>query len=165
MQNRFKLFARPNCDAGQRVPCATIGTVFGDFKIKKAKLRGVESNGMLCSERELGLSEDHEGLMILPGDAPLGKPMAELVETDVVIDWETTPNRPDWLSHIGIAREIAAQTGGKLTHPETPIDVDESKSVEDFASVEVRDSELCPRYIARVFTGQGHRRPTGWSSV
>ncbi|NLG14688.1 MAG: phenylalanine--tRNA ligase subunit beta [Lentisphaerae bacterium] len=143
----------PNCDAGQRVPCATIGTVFGDFKIKKAKLRGVESNGMLCSERELGLSEDHEGLMILPGDAPLGKPMAELVETDVVIDWETTPNRPDWLSHIGIAREIAAQTGGKLTHPETPIDVDESKSVEDFASVEVRDSELCPRYIARVFTG------------
>lgn len=143
----------PNCDAGKRVPCATLGTDFGEFKIKKAKLRGVESNGMLCSARELGLSDDHSGLLILPDDAPLGAPLTDLYQSDSVIDWEVTPNRPDWLSHIGIAREAAAQTGGELRHPATPITIDENAKIEDFASVEVREPDLCPRYIARVFTG------------
>ena len=73
----------PNCDAGKRVPCATLGTDFGEFKIKKAKLRGVESNGMLCSARELGLSDDHSGLLILPDDAPLGAPLTDLYQSDM----------------------------------------------------------------------------------
>ncbi|MFA5205188.1 MAG: phenylalanine--tRNA ligase subunit beta [Lentisphaeria bacterium] len=142
----------PNCDAGKRVPLATIGTVFPDFKIKKAKLRGVESNGMMCSARELGLSEDHDGLLILPADTPLGKPLTDLFTCDTVIDWEVTPNRPDWLSHLGIAREIAALTGGQqlLRRPAVELKPVPGTRVTDVAAVEVREPELCPRYTARV---------------
>ena len=141
----------PNCDAGKIVPLATLGTEFGDFKIKKSKLRGVESYGMMCSAKELGLSEDHSGLMILPDETPLGVSLKSLVKTDTVIDWEVTPNRPDWLSHFGIAREIHAVSGADLCLPEMPITVDETKDIHDAVSVEVLDSELCPRYMARVF--------------
>lgn len=142
----------PNCDAGKIVPMATLGTDFGGgFHIKKAKLRGVESNGMLCSAKELGLSDDHSGLMILPDDTPLGVPLTSIVQTDSVIDWEVTPNRPDWLSHIGIAREISAVSGNKMTLPEMPVNVLEDKDIHSVASVDVQDTELCPRYIARVF--------------
>lgn len=141
----------PNCDAGQKVPLAAIGTQFADFQIKKAKIRGVESNGMLCSARELGLSDDHAGLMILPPDTPLGIPLTEIVEQDAVIDWEVTPNRPDWLSHIGIAREIAAIAQLPLRLPEPTIRTLPGSSIHDCATVSVQDSELCPRYIARVF--------------
>lgn len=142
----------PNCDAGKKAPCATIGTDFGDFKIKKAKLRGVESNGMLCSSRELGLSEEHDGILILDDDAVVGTPFGELVTGDTVIDWEVTPNRPDWNSHVGIAREIVAQTRGTLTLPKADIVINHDLKVEDMASVEVTAPDLCPRYIARVFT-------------
>ena len=142
----------PNCDAGKTVPLARLGTDFGGgFKIKRAKLRGVESCGMMCSAKELGLSEDHSGLMILPEDTPLGVPMTQIVSTDTVIDWEVTPNRPDWLSHIGIAREISAISGNALRLPEMPVREDATKSIESVASVEVRDPDLCPRYMARVF--------------
>ena len=142
----------PNCDAGAIVPLATIGADFGGgFLIKKAKLRGVESNGMLCSARELGLSEDHSGLMILPGTTPLGVPLTEIIQADSVIDWEVTPNRPDWLSHIGIAREIAAVADSTLRLPDADIAVKSGTAVADFALVKVLDCDLCPRYIARVF--------------
>ncbi len=143
----------PNCDAGRRVPLATIGTAFADFKIKKAKLRGVESNGMMCSARELSLSEDHGGLLILPPETPLGQPVKELIQTDAVIDWEVTPNRPDWTSHIGIAREIAAvigagQAGVRL--PAAELKTVAGVPVASAAAVEVVAPDLCPRYIARV---------------
>ncbi len=142
----------PNCDAGNRVPLATIGTDFGDgFVIKKSKLRGVESCGMMCSARELGLSEEHEGLLILPKDTPLGKSVRELFDCDTVIDWEVTPNRPDWLSHIGIAREITAISGQPLKYPEGKINIAPGSKVEDHASVRIDAPEFCPRYIARVF--------------
>ena len=105
----------PNCDAGRTIPLATIGTVFDDagkpFEIKKAKLRGVESFGMMCSAKELALSEDHGGLLILPEGTPLGKPVSELFRPDTVYTVEITPNRPDWLSHWGVARDIVALTG------------------------------------------------------
>lgn len=143
----------PNCDAGKRVPLATLGTSFGDFTIKKAKLRGVESNGMLCSARELGLSDDHSGLLHLPADAPLGRPLTELIPCDTVIDWEVTPNRPDWTSHLGIAREIAAVTGAGQEGVRTPaaeLKTAAGAKVEAAASVEVRAPDLCPRYVARV---------------
>ncbi len=144
----------PNCDAGKRVPLATIGAKFGDdFTIKKAKLRGVESNGMMCSAKELQMSEASDGLLILPADAPLGAPLASIVSTDAVIDWEVTPNRPDWLSHIGIAREIAAVTGAGsagLRPPRAELTPAAGAKVTAAASVEVRDAELCPRYTARV---------------
>ncbi|NLF93347.1 MAG: phenylalanine--tRNA ligase subunit beta [Oligosphaeraceae bacterium] len=144
----------PNCDAGQRVPLAGVGTDFGDgFVIKKAKLRGVESQGMLCSAKELGLSDEHLGLLILPPDAPLGTPLSDLYPTDVVIDWEVTPNRPDWLSHLGIAREIAALTGGELRLPESELCVTLDCNADQAAKVTLQAPDLCPRYIARVFRG------------
>lgn len=145
----------PNCDAGKKVPLATVGTVLGnDFKVKKAKLRGVESYGMLCSANELGVSDNQSGLMELPGDTLPGTPVQQLVEEDTVIDWEITPNRTDWLSHIGIAREIAAVADKRSTFrlPEISDKVLEKNESgeEPPASVEVEAPDLCPRYVARV---------------
>src|SRR6201987_2977389 len=98
-----------NFGAGDKVPLALPGAVLpGGIKIKASKLRGVESEGMLCSARELTLAEDADGLLILPGDAPIGTPLSELLPPDTVIEVEVTPNRPDLLSHYGIARELAA---------------------------------------------------------
>lgn len=143
----------PNCDTGKRVPLATIGTELGaGFKIGKAKLRGVESHGMLCSARELGLPGGHEGLLELPVDTPLGKPLADLYEADAVIDWEITPNRPDWASHFGIAREIAAVADrcDSLRLPAVRLDEPGGMDVSELAAVDVMDTDLCPRYTARV---------------
>ncbi|MCH2174900.1 MAG: phenylalanine--tRNA ligase subunit beta [Lentisphaeria bacterium] len=138
----------PNCDAGSKVALATIGTDFGDFKIKKGKIRGEVSFGMMCSESELGFAEESDGILILPEDAPIGTPLKEYLKGDVVVDWEVTPNRPDWLSHLGIAREIQAMTGRQYCKPEVPLYTGSSLP-EDVVKVTVKDSELCPRYIAR----------------
>lgn len=101
-----------NYKVGDKVPLAQPGAVLpGDFTIKVGKLRGVESQGMMCSAKELGLSEDAEGLLILPADAQVGAPLSELYPADTVLDLEITPNRPDLLSHFGLAREISALTG------------------------------------------------------
>lgn len=142
----------PNCDAGCRVPLAPIGTDFGGgFVIKKSKLRGVDSCGMMCSAKELGLSEEHSGLLILPPDTPLGKSVRELFQCDTVIDWEVTPNRPDWLSHVGIAREICALTGNALRLPENHIRIRPGSNAADHAAIRIDAPEFCPRYIGRVF--------------
>jgi phenylalanyl-tRNA synthetase beta chain len=143
----------PNCDAGNKVPVATVGTVMGEnFKIKKAKLRGVASFGMLCSRDELGLGGEHTGLFELPADAPVGTPLGDYLESDAVIDWEVTPNRPDWLSHLGIAREMAAvcDCRDSFKFPEVTLTPVAGTDVADLASVEVQAPELCPRYTARV---------------
>ena len=99
----------PNIAAGIKVPVATIGAVLpGDFKIKKSKLRGVTSMGMCCSKRELGMGTDHEGIWVLPEDAQIGQPIVDFMGlTDTVLDLEITPNRPDSLSVVGFAREVA----------------------------------------------------------
>ena len=103
----------PNAAAGMKVPCATVGAVLpGDFVIKAAKLRGVESFGMLCSARELGLSEDSDGLLALEEDAPVGMDIREwLALDDACFVIKLTPNRADCLSRTGVAREVAALTG------------------------------------------------------
>lgn len=143
----------PNCDAGQKVALATIGTVFADkesgedFVIKKAKLRGVESSGMLCSEKELGLSGEGAGIMILSSSALPGTAFSEYIKCDTVFDLEITPNRPDLLSHIGIAREIAALAGTKVKYPVSEIKSDKKISAD---TVDIRDGALCPRYTARI---------------
>lgn len=142
-----------NCDVGNKVPVATIGTVFDDdFTIKKTKLRGVKSHGMMCSARELGIGEGHEGLMELPADTAVGMPVADLFQGDTVIDWEITPNRADWASHLGIAREIAAvaDCANDLRLPEVDLRPAGSEEIADLASVDVRDRDLCPRYVARM---------------
>lgn len=149
-----------NFNEGDHIVVAMIGAVLpGDFKIKKSKLRGVASCGMNCSARELGLSNDHEGIMILPEDAPVGMPLAQYLDkNEVVLDLEITPNRPDCLSVRGLAREFAAMNGRDWTDP---IADDFAKlivsktetTVEDEVDVTVEDSTRCPRYTAAVIKG------------
>ena len=141
----------PNCDAGCIVPLARIGTVFttpeGEFKIKRSKLRGVESFGMMCSEEELGISDNNDGLMILPADTVLGTSIESLYPGDTRLELEITPNRPDCLSIWGVARDVSCQLQCEARLPE--ISVPEcSVSIPDLVTVE--DKELCPRYIGRV---------------
>ena len=148
----------PNCDAGNIVPLATIGTTFKDpdggkdFTIGKGKLRGVESFGMMCSARELGLSNEHDGLMILPPDTPLGQSVADMFKGDTVYSLELTQNRPDWLSHWGVARDVYALQGGELRFPTA--DLPAANVTEDFSRlVTVEAADLCPKYTARVIRG------------
>src|SRR5256714_8525767 len=107
-----------NYKVGDKVPLALPGAVLaGDLKIKPSKLRGVESQGMLCSPSELGLSADSDGLLILSPEAKIGDPIASLFPEDTVLDVEITPNRGDLLSHFGLARDIAAIVGQPLRLP------------------------------------------------
>ena len=108
-----------NYKVGDKVPLALPGvTLPNGLTIKEAKLRGVESQGMMCSAKELGIAEDAEGLLILPAETPVGSKLSEaLGGADTVFDIEVTPNRPDWLSVIGIAREVSALTGNPLKVP------------------------------------------------
>ncbi len=148
----------PNCDAGNRVPVALPGAVMpGDFKIKASKIRGVDSAGMMCSSRELGLGDDHGGLLLLDGALPLGTPIHDALGAgDVVFDLEITPNRPDCLSHLGLARELAAWFRLPLQYPElvTPPPAAHAPAVPQlFESVSVVAEEDCPFYTAHVIAG------------
>ncbi|MBT4992906.1 MAG: phenylalanine--tRNA ligase subunit beta, partial [Candidatus Marinimicrobia bacterium] len=141
----------PNIAAGQNVPVATIGTTFPDgMKIKKAKLRGVVSNGMVCSERELDLSQDHAGIMVLDKDAELGMDMkAYLSGNDVSIELDLTPDRSDALGHIGVARDLGALLDIQMRKP--VVEVNESSTpTSSLLSIELADPQACPRYAARI---------------
>ncbi len=140
-----------NFAAGDKVPLAAAGTSLPDGrKIERISIGGTESEGMLCAEDELGLSEDHSGLMLLPRETPAGTPLAEITgPPEPVLNIEVTPNRGDCLSMIGIAREIAALYGSKLKLPETGFH-ETARPVGETASVQVEDPEACPRYTARV---------------
>ncbi len=153
----------PNIAAGIKVPVAKVGAVLpsedGGFKIKKSKLRGVVSCGMCCSKRELGRGTDHDGIWVLPEDAPVGVAMSEyLDEGDTVLDLEITPNRPDCLSVTGLARELGAMY---LTDVSDPLPeaaarleqlVDGVPASED-VTVTIADEDRCVRYNARVVEG------------
>jgi phenylalanyl-tRNA synthetase beta chain len=142
----------PNVAAGQKVPVALPGTVLGkDFKIKKAKVRGMHSDGMICAEDELGISDDHSGIMVLPAELKAGQPFHSYYKAQTVLELDLTPNRPDCFSHFGVAREIAAITGAKIQFPQIVLPAGE-KPVTDFASVAIADPDGCPRYTARVIT-------------
>ncbi len=140
-----------NFNAGDKVPVALVGaTLPNGMAIKKAKLRGVESRGMNCSARELGMGEDHEGLMILPADAPVGMGFAEYQGlSDTILELEITPNRPDCLSVVGVAREIGAVLGTESSVPASTPQERGAPAV-DTATVSIDDAELCPRYTARL---------------
>lgn len=143
-----------NFQAGDTVALAQIGAVLpGDFRIKRSKIRGAESFGMLCSEKELGLADESEGIMILPSGLPLGVPAFEALGLkDVIFEIGLTPNRADCLSVIGIAREIAAMLGLKVKYPSCDV-VEYGPAIDAVARISVRDTDLCPRYMARYLTG------------
>jgi phenylalanyl-tRNA synthetase beta chain len=143
-----------NFKAGDMVALAQVGAVLpGDFRIKKSKIRGEESCGMLCSERELGLSAESDGIMILDPQSPIGVPLFEsLGLKDAIFEIGLTPNRADCLSVIGIAREIGAKLGTKVRYPGHGVP-EEGPPVELSASVQVEDSAGCPRYTARFVSG------------
>ncbi|MBN2939077.1 MAG: phenylalanine--tRNA ligase subunit beta, partial [Collinsella sp.] len=141
-----------NFEAGDHIVTAMIGAELpGDVKIKKSKLRGVASFGMNCSARELGIGGDHAGIMILPEDAPIGMPFGEYYgSSDTVLDCEITPNRPDCLSMIGMARETGA-IFDRDYHVELPaIKSETGRATADELSVEIADEGLCDRYVARI---------------
>ena len=149
----------PNAAAGMRVPCALEGAVLpGGQPIRRATMRGVESQGMLCSARELGLSDDASGLLALSADAPLGRDLREaLALDDALITIKLTPNRPDCLSLTGVAREVAAITGAPLSLPNVvmvPVTGATTRNVR------IEDAQACPRFAARVIDGIDARAPT-----
>jgi phenylalanyl-tRNA synthetase beta chain len=152
-----------NYKVGDKVPLALPGVVLPNgMTIEEAKLRGIESQGMMCSAEELGLPKGEEGLLILPADTPVGISLSEAFGgTDTVFDIEVTPNRPDWLSLIGIAREICALTGRPLKLPEFSVH-ESGEPVERLTSVTVDAPDLCPRYTARLVRGVKIGPSPGW---
>ncbi|HCX73201.1 MAG TPA: phenylalanine--tRNA ligase subunit beta, partial [Candidatus Cloacimonas sp.] len=143
----------PNCKSGQKVVLAPVGSKIGDLEIKKVKLRGEESYGMLCSEKELGISDNHEGIMVLPDNSEVGKDLAtQLGLNDVRYEAEITPNRPDLLGMIGIARDLSALLNRKLQLPVAEISEDKTP-IETLLSLENTEPKLCQRYLARVIKG------------
>ncbi|HOP17530.1 MAG TPA: phenylalanine--tRNA ligase subunit beta [Gammaproteobacteria bacterium] len=141
-----------NVAAGMKVAVATVGAVLpGDFRIKRAKLRGVESLGMICSASELGLAESSDGILPLPADAPVGRDFRDYLNLDDhCIDVDLTPDRADCLSVAGIAREVGVLNRVPLTAPEIPAVV---PSIDDQFSVSVHAPAACPRYLCRIVRG------------
>ena len=154
----------PNHKAGDKVALAQIGArLTPEFVIKKGKIRGLESNGMLCSEEELGIGHDASGIIILPEDTPLGVPMKEYLGlNDIVFELEITPNRPDCLSHIGIAREVAALYNKELKYPKTEINKETVEKTVDNISVEIKDNDLSKRYVARIIKNVQVKESPKW---
>ncbi len=149
----------PNCRQGLKVAVATVGAVLpGDFKIKAAKLRGEPSEGMLCSFSELGISDDHNGIIELPLDAPIGTDIREYLKLDDnTIEISVTPNRADCLGIIGVARDVAVLNQTELNAPEiAPVEA----TISDVLPIQVDAADACPRYLGRVVKGINVKAPT-----
>ncbi|MBP6018136.1 MAG: phenylalanine--tRNA ligase subunit beta [Burkholderiaceae bacterium] len=149
----------PNAAAGIKVPLARVGAVLpGGMQIGTAKMRGVESAGMLCSARELGLSDDHGGLLELDGDAVVGQCLRQALDLDdTIFELKLTPNRADCLSLLGVAREVSALTGAPLTLPEfQPVPV----TLDEHFPITIQAPDLCGRFAGRVIRGVNARAAT-----
>jgi phenylalanyl-tRNA synthetase beta chain len=143
-----------NVAAGQKVAVATHGTVLpGGERVKRAKIRGVRSEGMICSDREMALGDDHEGIRVLEPDAPVGASLDDVLRCgETVLDVAITPNRGDWVSMLGMAREVRAHFGGEIRTPPTEVPEGEQLASEDIR-VEIDDRAGCHRYVARIVRG------------
>ena len=153
----------PNHRLGDKVIVSKVGAVLpGDIKITKSKIRGIESYGMICSEVELGIGNNSDGVVILPEDAPVGEEYRKYAKlNDVIFELEITPNRPDCLSHIGIAREIAAYYGRKVKYPS--FDVFETlEDVSNNVRIEIEDKERCKRFAGRVMRNVTVKESPEW---
>lgn len=149
----------PNCRQGLKVAVATVGAMLpGDFKIKAAKLRGEPSEGMLCSFSELGISDDHNGIIELPADAPIGTDLRDYLKLDDnTIEISVTPNRADCLGIIGVARDVAVLNQTPLVEPDiAPV----MATVNDTLPITVEAADACPRYLGRVVKGINVSAPT-----
>ncbi|CAI1511593.1 phenylalanine--tRNA ligase subunit beta [Serratia fonticola] len=149
----------PNCRAGLKVAVATVGAVLpGDFKIKAAKLRGEPSEGMLCSFSELAISDDHDGIIELPQDAPIGTDIRDYLQlNDSAIEISVTPNRADCLGIIGVARDVAVLNQLPLTEPDmSPV----AATISDTLPIRVEAPQACPRYLGRVVKGINVKAPS-----
>lgn len=147
----------PNVAEGQKICFARVGAHLYNAHSQRhetlvaATIRGVESQGMICSELELGLGDDHTGIIVLPDDAPLGQPLSDYMG-DTILDLELTPNRLDCLSMLGVAHEVAALTGNTVTEPEIAYE-ETGAPVEERVSISIADPDLCHRYTATVIDG------------
>ncbi|MBT8401571.1 MAG: phenylalanine--tRNA ligase subunit beta [Rhodothermia bacterium] len=158
----------PNVAVGQKVPVALVGSSLELpsrdapdqrtlVKIRRAKIRGTKSEGMICAEDELGLSDDHSGIMVLEEDAIVGTPFSDYLasvgrRSDAVLDIAITPNRPDAASHLGVARDVAALTDSTLHTPEVDVPADGGDAA-DHVTISIEDDELCRRYVGVVVRG------------
>ncbi|WP_020403133.1 phenylalanine--tRNA ligase subunit beta [Gracilimonas tropica] len=158
-----------NVAAGQKVPVATVGSTLpiklddGSFlKIKKAKLRGEVSEGMICAEDELGLGTDHSGIMVLEGNPKVGTPISEIFDLyqDTIIDIAITPNRPDATCHLGVARDLSAALNLELKKPEIP----SGKVVEDSddITIKIKNTDKCHRYVGKMVKGVEIKESPRW---
>ncbi len=148
----------PNVAVGMRVPCALVGAKLPGLEIKAATLRGIDSNGMLCSARELGISDEHAGLLPLPADAPIGQDIREYLDlNDVYLTLKLTPNRGDCLSMVGIARDLAAVTGAKLN---IPVIAPVAATIAENRMASLSAGNSCTQYLGRVIKNINARAAT-----
>lgn len=147
----------PNVESGQKVAYAQVGAHLinpetGSTEVlKAARIRGVTSEGMICSEKELGLGDNHAGILVLPPEAPIGMALGDYLG-EVILDLEVTPNRPDCLSIIGVAREVAVLTGQELREPSVQYP-QLGQAIGSMTSVDVMEPDLCPRYTCSLIIG------------
>jgi len=150
-ENLDAVCGAPNVEVGQKVPLALIGArLAGEVEVRKAKIRGVESFCMICSERELGISDDHSGIIVLEPETIPGRPLVEQLDfDDYILDIELTPDRADSMSAIGIARDLAALASVKIKYPTFKLR-EVSEKASDHCKVAINDPEACPRFTARI---------------
>ena len=169
-QTKTVVCGAPNIQEGQKIALALVGAKVKDpdknklLTLKSAKIRGISSEGMVCSERELDISDDHDGIIVLPEDAPDGLDLNEYLG-DTILEVEVTPNRPDWLSMIGIAWELAGITGGQVKMPETSYihENQDSSAIKDI--IKVLDTDLAPRYTANLISDIENKPSPGWMQL
>lgn len=152
----------PNVAAGQKIAFAPVGLHIptAGFTIERRKIRGIVSDGMICSPQELGLGEDHDGILVLPESAEVGTPLADLLG-EVIYEIDVTPNRADCLNHLGIAREIAATNSQAITLPDTALH-ESAETTASAVTIAIDDPDLCARYTARVIRGVRNGPSPAW---
>ena len=147
----------PNVAAGQKIAFASVGARLIDgysgepSRLKRSKIRGVVSEGMVCSEKELGLGDNHDGILVLDPDTEIGAPLGDIIG-DTILELELTPNRPDCLGIVGVAREVSASTGAELRQPSADYQTGDDDAA-SLARVVIQDPDLCPRYTASIIRG------------
>lgn len=156
----------PNLNVGDKIAFARVGArLLNPYtgqveELKSAKIRGITSSGMICSEKELGISDSHEGILVLASEAVIGTSLKEHMG-ETILDLDVTANRPDCLSVVGIARETAALCGSKMHLPEVTCEETE-ESIDDKISIEIKSPDLCPRYCASLITGVTIKESPAW---